>query len=289
MGDSGGLQGPGHETGCSCGEWLTPGHSSMPSIPSRHQCHLSPPQRVQLMLTAQPRCAEPVPEAWGAPIWAAQPQEPSSSGAAGREPGRQGAWQAGCHVLPTRRQGGLEVPAASHLGVGTPALAFVSPVPFHPAGRSVPVTCRGPGILSCSARGHRVAAPTAAMPSTFPGAARHPPRRCHPSLPATESRVPTPGVPALPNPGSGAKSYSRWLQAGCGQAAGRCTVFRALAPLRGSSSRACLLKGNTRLSQPPARSPELGWVPLAPSPAHRAQATASLGSRMLYARCLPHL
>lgn len=182
MGDSGGLQGPGHKTGCFCGGWLTPGHSSMPSIPSRHQCHLSPPQRVQLMLAAQPRCAEPVPEAWGAPIWAAQPQEPSSSGAAGREPGRQAAM---CFPRAGRAGSRYRQLRTSVWGHQPWPRCVPSPSPPRRAQRS--------GDMQ-RARHPQLQCPWASCCSTHGSDAQHLPRRCPapstamPSLPARHSK-----------------------------------------------------------------------------------------------------
>lgn len=177
--------------------------------------------------------------------------------------------QGHCHVLPTHRRVGSRhggfTPRSAGLQPWSPCTPMSGDTPPPQTQRCSDVQCAQCSRQQCC--GHRAAAPSTAMPGTHHSDVRLPPWPSHPVLHGKQGAH-HPGVPALPSPGTGAKPYSRWLQAGCRQAcrqaAGRCTVFRALAGLRGSSSRACLLKGNTRLSQPPACSPELGWVPPAP-------------------------
>lgn len=207
-----------------------------------------------------PRSAEPVPEGMGCRVHPLDgPRHPGCrrqrrAALQAREPGRHGTT---CcpHAAGRARGTGSFSPRFGGTSPGPP----VPPVPSQPPEPSVAVTCRG-------ARHPQLRCQRASRCSTHRSDAWHLPQRCPapcpalPALPALPGKQGAhhPGVPALPSPGAGAKPYSRWLQAGCRQAAGRCTVFRALAGLRGSSSRACLLKGNTRLSQPPARRPELG-------------------------------
>lgn len=207
--------------------WWSPGSWACNQLPSarvtlsrallRGRCHRSPSCGVQPTLATRQGLQSRYRRAWGAP--ARRPMPPGMPAAAARGTAGSGAGQAWHHVLPACGRAG-----SRHRQLLTWVWGAPAPAPLCPRCLATPqspaLRCHagGPGALSCDASEHRAAAPTAATPGTFRGDARHPPRRCQPSLPSPASWVPTtPGCQPSPAPAPGPSP----THAGCRQAAGR--------------------------------------------------------------------